>query len=235
MTRNVLGSVLALIGAAAVVWSPFGPWYNGRHGEHIRIDDLFHSYTGVSAGLWRSLLLPMAFAGLVTLIGLLLRSRSLVTLAGLVALGFTVLWMVRQGLHSGSLVVGNGGAGLDWGIALALGGGLLLLIAAAAMSGRHLHAHAGRTAAAGGLLHRGGRDTGPQPAGASYQREPEGSEAYPPDRGMGPASARDTGGDQSYPADQGRDRSRGAASPAHPSPRHRLGLRGGEEDPEQPE
>ncbi|QIP85982.1 hypothetical protein GLX30_20305 [Streptomyces sp. Tu 2975] len=134
MIRNVIGSILALIGATAAVWSPFRDWYDGRQGRDYRIQDLFTGITSNEGELFTSLLLPMAFAALLTLIGLLLRSRLVVALAGVVVLGFTVLWMVRQGQAAGSLTAGGDGLGL--GVALSFGGGVLLLLAAALMSGR---------------------------------------------------------------------------------------------------
>ncbi|MBM4795284.1 hypothetical protein HXP44_25295 [Streptomyces sioyaensis] len=134
MVRNVLGSLIALAGATAAVWSPFRPWYDGRHGSDVRIEDLFHGITGYGAALFGSLLLPMAFAALLTLIGVALRSRLLVTVAGLVVLGFTVLWMVRQGQAASELTAGARGLGV--GVANALGGGALLLLGALVMRGR---------------------------------------------------------------------------------------------------
>lgn len=76
----------------------------------------------------------MAFAALLTLIGVALRSRALVTLAGLVVLGFTILWMVRQGQAASELTAGARGLGV--GVANALGGGALLLLSALIMRGR---------------------------------------------------------------------------------------------------
>jgi len=137
MIRNVIGSILALVGATAAVWSPFHDWYDGRLGRDYRIQDLFGGITQNEGALVTSVLLPMAFAALVTLVGLLLRSRLLVALAGVIVLGFTVLWMVRQGQEAGSLTAGGDGEGLGLGVALAFGGGVLLLLAAALMSGRH--------------------------------------------------------------------------------------------------
>lgn len=136
MIRNVIGSILALIGATAAVWSPFRDWYDGRHGRDYRIQDLFNGISDAEAELLGSILLPFAFAALVTLIGLVLRSRLLVALSGVIVLGFTVLWMVRQGQAAGNLTVGGVGGGLGYGVAWAVGGGVLLLVAAAVMSGR---------------------------------------------------------------------------------------------------
>ncbi|WP_328386207.1 hypothetical protein OHS81_20950 [Streptomyces sp. NBC_00400] len=134
MVRNVLGSLIALAGAAAAVWSPFRPWYDGRHGSDVRIEDLFNGITRNGAALFGSVLLPMAFAALLTLIGVALCSRALITVAGLVVLGFTILWMVRQGQATSELTAGARGLGI--GVASALGGGALLLLGALVMRGR---------------------------------------------------------------------------------------------------
>ncbi|GGU09177.1 hypothetical protein [Streptomyces lateritius] len=136
MVRNVIASVLAIAGATAAVWSPFRAWYGGRHGSDYRIGDLFGGITDAKAGVFGSILLPFALAALVALVGLVLRSRILVAVAGVVVIGFAVLWMVRVGQAEGGLTVGSDGTGLGDGAGLALGGGVLLLLAAALMSGR---------------------------------------------------------------------------------------------------
>jgi hypothetical protein len=136
MMRNVVGSVLARAGATAAVWSPFRAWYDGRHGRDYALGDLFTGITGDKADLFTSILLPFLVAALLTLVGVVLRSRVLVALAGVVVLGFTILWMVRVGQAEGSLTVGGDAAGLGDGVANALGGGVLLLLGALVMSGR---------------------------------------------------------------------------------------------------
>ncbi|MET9675019.1 hypothetical protein ABZY68_18265 [Streptomyces sp. NPDC006482] len=136
MIRNLLGSVLALTGATAAVWSPFRAWYDGRHGRDYAIDELFTGLTDAKAEVIGSILLPFVFAALVTVVGVVLRSRLLVALAGLVVLGFTVFWMVRVGQAEGSLVISGDGRGLGDGVANAFGGGVLLLLGAVVMSGR---------------------------------------------------------------------------------------------------
>ncbi|MEU6734706.1 hypothetical protein ABZ929_16115 [Streptomyces physcomitrii] len=138
MLRTILGSFLALLGATAAVWSPFRAWYDGRPGRDFRLEDLFTS-TGVSgaeAVLLGSLFLPFAVAAVVTLLGVILRSRLLVALAGVLVLGFTALWMVRQAQEQGSLTVAGDGTGLDHGAGMALGGSVLLFLGAALMRGR---------------------------------------------------------------------------------------------------
>ncbi|WP_017241029.1 hypothetical protein [Streptomyces sp. SS] len=141
MIRNVVGSVLALAGATAAVWSPFRAWYDGRHGRDYAVDELFTGITDATADVLGSILLPFAFAALLALVGVVLRSRLLVALAGIVVLGFTVFWMVRVGQAEGSLVVSGDGQGLGDGVANAFGGGVLLLIGALVMPGRKSRAH----------------------------------------------------------------------------------------------
>lgn len=136
MVRNLLGILFALVGAAAAAWSPFLTWYGGRPGRDYRVNELFTStgITGTQSGLWTGLFLPMVVAAAITLLGALLRSRLLVALAGLLVLGFTVLWMVRQGQEAGTLTAGAGGLGE--GVGYAVGGGVLLLVGALVMRGR---------------------------------------------------------------------------------------------------
>ncbi|MFI6863947.1 hypothetical protein ACIBKZ_29305 [Streptomyces sp. NPDC050421] len=136
MIRNVLGSIVALLGAAAAVLSPFRDWYDGRLGRYYGIDDLFTGVTAARSGLFGSLWLPFLFAAVLAVVGVVLRFRPLVALAGVLVLGFTILWMVRQGQAAGSLTVTGDGSGLQLGVAGAAGGGVLLLLGAALMSGR---------------------------------------------------------------------------------------------------
>lgn len=143
MFRTMLGSLLALAGAVVAVWSPFRAWYGGRHGSDIRVDDLFTDVgvTPHGAALLGSLFLPMAFAALLTVLGLLLRSRLVVAIAGVIVLGVTVLWMVRQAQFSHSLTAG--GDGMDTGVAFAVLGGLLLIAAAFVLPDRNRPLHYG--------------------------------------------------------------------------------------------
>ncbi|WP_406105873.1 hypothetical protein OG698_26510 [Streptomyces sp. NBC_01003] len=138
MVRNVLGAILALLGATAAVSSPFRAWYDGRHGRYYRLGDLFTGagVTDARAELFGSLFLPFVVAAAATLIGVVLRSRLLVAFAGVVVLAFTVLWIVRVGQAEGQMVVAGDGSGLGLGVAGAAVGGVLLLLGAAVMSGR---------------------------------------------------------------------------------------------------
>ncbi|MEU5714768.1 hypothetical protein AB0G71_03065 [Streptomyces sp. NPDC020403] len=209
MIRNVLGSVIALVGAAAAVVSPFQPWYNDRLGRDYRIQDLFGGITGAHAAVMTSILLPFLFAAVVTVAGVILRSRAVVAFAGLIVLGFTVLWMVRQGQAAGSLSVGSDGSGLRWGAALATGGGLLLLLGALLMSGRP----PGR-----GRRRRGGTEPYPVPRddrpdtwpptqepGPAAQTSPWPEQERDPYTGPDPHGPRDRGQSPGHYRGQGRD------------------------------
>jgi hypothetical protein len=136
MVRNVIGILLALIGAAAAAWSPFNTWYGGRLGREYSNSELFTStgITGTQSGLWTGLFVPMLVATALTLLAALLRSRLLMPLPGLIVLGFTGLWMVRQGQQAGTLTTGAGGLGE--GVGYAVGGGALILLGALVMRGR---------------------------------------------------------------------------------------------------
>lgn len=170
MIRNVLGSIVALLGAAAAVLSPFRDWYDGRLGRYYRIDDLFTGVTGARSGLFGSLWLPFLVAAVLAVVGVVLRFRPMVALAGVLVLGFTVLWMVRQGQAAGSLTVSGDGSGLQQGVAGAAGGGVLLLLGAALMSGR------------GGRPRRGRERE--EPYAAPPSADPD---TWPPTREPGPS------------------------------------------------
>ncbi|MDA5284225.1 MULTISPECIES: hypothetical protein [unclassified Streptomyces] len=138
MIRNVLGSLMGLVGAAAALWSPYRAWYEGRRGRDYRVEELFagSGITPDGAALLGSLMLPFLCAALLALAAAVLRSRLLMALAGIVVLGFSVLWMVRQGQAAGSLSVGGDGQGLGNGVATAFAGGALILLGAFVMRGR---------------------------------------------------------------------------------------------------
>ncbi|MFJ2022769.1 hypothetical protein ACIODW_03010 [Streptomyces sp. NPDC087897] len=136
MIRTVLGSLVALAGAASAVLSPFRDWYDGRVGRAYRVRDLFEGITPTESGVLVSILLPFLAAAVLVALGVVLRSRAVVAFAGLVVLGFTVLWMVRQGQANGSLVAAGDGSGLQVGVVNALAGGVLMLIGAVLMGGR---------------------------------------------------------------------------------------------------
>ncbi|MFF2010205.1 hypothetical protein ACFVWY_14185 [Streptomyces sp. NPDC058195] len=143
MIREVLGPVIALTGAAAAVLSPFRDWYDGRPGREYRVGELFTQVTAGRPEPLGSMLLVFLCAALLAVLGVLLRSRWAVAVAGTLVLGFTVLWMVRQGQAAGSLAIAGDGSGLGWGVAGALAGGALMVVGALVMPGRRRSARAG--------------------------------------------------------------------------------------------
>lgn len=140
--RNTIGLILAVIGAAAALWAPFRSWYSGRLGEDFRVGELFTGagVTDAGAGLFASMFLPLLVAAVLTLLGVVFRSRLLVLVAGVITLGFAILWMIRQGQAQGGLTVSGESNGLGIGIGLALLGGVLMLIGSAIMQGRERRA-----------------------------------------------------------------------------------------------
>lgn len=132
MIRNILGSVIALVGATAAVLSPFRAWYDGRHGSKIRVGDLFTGITAESAVVLGSVFLPLLVAAVGVLVAVVLRSRALMTGAGLVVLLTVVLWGVQQYRAPAGLSSDLTGYGLGF----ALGGAALILLGAAVMAGR---------------------------------------------------------------------------------------------------
>ncbi|WNF25733.1 hypothetical protein RI138_02330 [Streptomyces sp. C11-1] len=84
--------------------------------------------------------LPLLVGAVLAVLGVVFRSRLLVLTAGIITLGFAILWMVRQGQAEGSLTVTGDSDGLGSGVGLALLGGLLMLTGAAVMGGRERRA-----------------------------------------------------------------------------------------------
>lgn len=136
--RNILGGLLALVGAAATLVSPWQPWYNGRHGSTYKFYEVFGSgITPSRSGIMDSVFLLFLIMAVLTAIGVLLRSRALVGFAAVVSFGFTILWMIRQGQAAGELTVtGANNRGLGSGLAWAFVGGLLMVIGSLVMVGR---------------------------------------------------------------------------------------------------
>ncbi|MGK5531670.1 hypothetical protein [Streptomyces sp. URMC 129] len=174
MWRNTLGFVLAAIAAAAALASVFFDWYGARDGRRFEWTELFTAdgITADNASLFAGLFLPMLVAAALAVTAILLRSRLLMLLAGITALGITILWMVRQYQVTDSLVIGQNG--LKWPVAVALGSGLLMLFSAGGMAGRHVREERAPVAEPRPRRGRFGRRAEP---GEPYSRHPD----YPED------------------------------------------------------
>src|SRR6185312_14538100 len=100
--RNALGGLLALIGSAATLISPWQAWYNNRHGSTYKFYEVFGSgITPSRSGIMDSVFLVFLVMAILTVTGVVLRSRALVGAAGVFSFGFTILWMIRQGQAAG--------------------------------------------------------------------------------------------------------------------------------------
>jgi hypothetical protein len=169
MWRNTMGSVLAVVAAAAAVVSVWFDWYGNRDGWRFKWPQLFTD-TGITpdnANWFTGMFLPMLVGAALAVAAILLRSRLLMLLSAVVVLGFAILWLVRQYNVADSLTVGAGG--LKWPALLPLGAGVLLLVSAASMAGRHVARHK----RGGDWRRREEAAAGPQPA-EGYPEE------YPP-------------------------------------------------------
>lgn len=211
--RNALGGLLALIGAAATLVSPWQAWYNNRHGSSYKFYEIFGSGITVSrSAIMDSVFLVFLVMAILAVVGVLLRSRVLVLSAGVVALGFTILWMVRQGQAAGELTItGSNDRGLGVGVAWAFGGGLLMIIGALMMPGHPRRAVVAKET-------RATETTRATEAGAADQRARTGSTATAPPATAPPAIT------TTAPADKNR-----TAPPPAPAPPGQASERTGTE------
>jgi hypothetical protein len=162
--RYMIGSLLALLGAAAAVYSPFRPWNAGTHGHDYGFTTLFDGFTGSKAALMASLFTPLLVAAILAVLGVLAQSRVLVFLGGLIALATVVLWLIQQSRTPGGL----SSSSLGSGIALSLGGAAAMLVGAAVLERRHQDTRAlapGEVRGRG--RHRRGSEFGHRRAGVS--------------------------------------------------------------------
>jgi hypothetical protein len=77
-------AVLALFGSLGVGFSAYLDWLDGRAPDEIPIRLLVDDVTGEAPSYWRSLAVPLGIASVVGIVGVLLRSRSMLALAFIV-------------------------------------------------------------------------------------------------------------------------------------------------------
>ncbi|MBL1067477.1 hypothetical protein [Streptomyces sp. 7-21] len=164
---TTLGAILAIATAVTALASPFLDWYGDRNGRDYKWWQLFtgDGITGESANLFTGLFLPMLAAAIIAIIAIPLRSATLMGLAGVLILGFTILWMIRQYQDNDALTIGENGLGE--GVGLGLVSGVLGLLAAAATFGRTKARHRRDTVE---------RTAGPAPPRERYEGRREGSQ-----------------------------------------------------------
>ncbi|MER7848214.1 hypothetical protein ABTZ03_30220 [Kitasatospora sp. NPDC096077] len=135
MRRVAVASLLALAGAAALVLSAFQPWYEKSDPRSVPIADLFQGFSpDRTATTGTSMMIPLAAGAAIAALALLVRSRLVMLLAGLLALATCVLWTVQKALEVAPVSFDI--TDLHTGLWNAYGGVLLLLIAVAVLPPR---------------------------------------------------------------------------------------------------
>ncbi|WP_419995815.1 hypothetical protein [Streptomyces boninensis] len=190
--RYLIGSALVLLGAAAAVWSPFRPWYDGRPGRDYGVGQLFDGISGNRSPIMESIMLPMIAAAILAVIGVLIRSRIAIAIGGLVVLATVVLWMIRQGQVSDGLSVQADGTGMDLGVANAWFAAVAMFLGMAVM---------GNPKKAKGRRRKGDTIVTPAPS-STYAPEPLPDNVHPlPDAMRRREAAPPPGVDQEQTAD----------------------------------
>ncbi|MFE2289622.1 hypothetical protein [Streptomyces sp. NPDC059452] len=134
MARWVVASLMGVAGAAALVLSAFQPWYQGRTARDVPALDLFTGLEGPPGSIAASMFLPLAVAAGIAVLALLVRSKVLMTLAGVAGLTTCVLWVVQQGRDVAPVAFGF--TDLERGLWNAAGGVLLVLLTVAVLPSR---------------------------------------------------------------------------------------------------
>ena len=120
--RTLIAIVATLVGAGAVVYSTFQPWYAGRTGRQIPLSDLWNGVTTETADMIGSLFVPMVAAAALALLGLTLRKRALMAIGTLIAVVVFAVFLGQQ-LQTEALA-----SQFRQGFWNAAGGTLLLLV-----------------------------------------------------------------------------------------------------------
>lgn len=98
-SRRTAGAVVAALGAAGVAASAYLEWFDDQTPRDMPFERLFQTeISGDASSYWTSVAAPLAIVGVIGLIGLLLRSRLVFTVAGLVGLATLVLWIIMTAI-----------------------------------------------------------------------------------------------------------------------------------------
>jgi hypothetical protein len=97
--RRTLGALVAGVGALGVAASAYLDWYAGQMPTEIPLRRLFDTEVAGAAGsYWTSLATPLALVGVIGVLGGLVRSRLVITIAGVLGLATLVLWVLLQAI-----------------------------------------------------------------------------------------------------------------------------------------
>jgi hypothetical protein len=98
-SRRVAGAIVAAIGALAVAASAYLDWYEDETPRDMPLERLFQTeVSGGADNYWTSVAAPLAVVGVVGVIGLLLRSRLVLSVAGLIGLATLTLWIIMTAI-----------------------------------------------------------------------------------------------------------------------------------------
>ena len=97
--RRTVGAVVGAMGALGVTSSAYLDWFAGQMPTEIPLQRLIGTDVSGGAGsYWTSMAAPLALAGVIGVLGGLLRSRLVIVLAGLLGLATLVLWVLTQAI-----------------------------------------------------------------------------------------------------------------------------------------
>ncbi|MEV4310643.1 hypothetical protein [Actinocrispum sp. NPDC049592] len=121
--RTLIAIVASVVGAAAVVFSMFQPWYRDRQGRQIPLNELWNGVTSTTTDVINSLFLPIAVSAVLVLFGLIVGRRWVMAIGTLIAVGVFVAFLGQQ-MNSADALASQFKQGF-WDAA---GGWLLMLI-----------------------------------------------------------------------------------------------------------
>jgi hypothetical protein len=97
--HRTLGALIGAVGALGVAASAYLDWFAGQMPTEIPLQRLFDTeVSGTAGAYWTSMAAPLALAGVIGVLGAVLRSRLVITIAGLLGLSTLVLWILLQAI-----------------------------------------------------------------------------------------------------------------------------------------
>ena len=90
---------MGALGALGVTASAYLDWLDDVMPTEMPLERLFQTeVSGTASSYWTSVAAPLALVGVVGVIGALMRSRLVLTVAGLIGIATLALWIVMQAL-----------------------------------------------------------------------------------------------------------------------------------------
>ena len=90
---------MGALGALGVTASAYLDWLDDVMPTEMPLERLFQTeISGTASSYWTSVAAPLALVGVVGIIGALMRSRLVLTVAGLIGVATLALWIIMQAL-----------------------------------------------------------------------------------------------------------------------------------------